>query len=249
MSTVEEAFVPDIRANPDDDGVRLIFADWLEENGQLQRAKFIRVQIELARLADDDPRRQALADRKDELLAAHCDEWWPLRESGAERQTFHRGLVEEVSVTTADECEAVLRAAPVRRPRLLKVDENELARLVQIPDFTQLLELTVIPPHDARLNPMAFARSTRLAGLTALSLHDMDHAPEVIDTLGFSGHVRSLRRLELPGSYLWEVGMTALAASPLLAQLTELDLSGTQKQCQTVGQVADLHRRGPPRRP
>lgn len=38
----------DIRANPDDDGLRLIYADWLDDQGQAERAEFIRVQIELA---------------------------------------------------------------------------------------------------------------------------------------------------------------------------------------------------------
>jgi uncharacterized protein (TIGR02996 family) len=227
MSTVEEAFVSDIRANPDDDGVRLIYADWLEENGQSQRAEFIRVQIELARLADDDPRREALADRQDELLLAHGDEWWPRRESGAARPTFHRGLVEEVFVNTADECEAILRAAPIRRLRMWEADGNDLAHLVRIPEFTQLQELTVRAAYGVRLKAKAFARSTRLGGLTALSLHDIDRAPEVVEALGFSGHVRSLRRLDLSDSDLWEEGMTVLARSPLLAQLRELDLSGT----------------------
>ena len=37
--------------NPEDDAVRLIYADWLEENGQDERAEFIRVQIELASIA------------------------------------------------------------------------------------------------------------------------------------------------------------------------------------------------------
>jgi uncharacterized protein (TIGR02996 family) len=227
MSTAEQGFLSDIRANPDDDGVRLIYADWLQENAQAQRAEFIRVQIELARLADDDPRREVLTDRQDELLAAHGDEWGPFREGGALRATFHRGLAEEAFVNTADECEAIFRAAPIRRLRLWNADGNDLARLVRIPEFTQLKELTVFPPHGVQLKAKEFARSTRLGGLTALCLHAVDRAPEVVEVLGFSDHVMSLRRLELPSSDLWEVGMIALAGSPLLAQLTELDLSGT----------------------
>ncbi len=44
------AFLADIIANPDDDAPRLIFADWLEDNGEGDRAEFIRVQCELDRL-------------------------------------------------------------------------------------------------------------------------------------------------------------------------------------------------------
>jgi uncharacterized protein (TIGR02996 family) len=39
-----------IVADPDDDTVRLVAADFLEENGDPDRAAFIRIQIELARL-------------------------------------------------------------------------------------------------------------------------------------------------------------------------------------------------------
>jgi uncharacterized protein (TIGR02996 family) len=42
-------FLHAICARPEDDGPRLIYADWLDENGECERAEFIRVQCELAR--------------------------------------------------------------------------------------------------------------------------------------------------------------------------------------------------------
>src|SRR5262249_46319231 len=39
---------------PEDDALRLVYADWLQENGQAERAEFIRVQCELARLKYPD---------------------------------------------------------------------------------------------------------------------------------------------------------------------------------------------------
>ena len=51
--TTPEAFIADIIAHPDDDSVRLIYADWLEEHDEPDRAEFIRVQIELAELTRD----------------------------------------------------------------------------------------------------------------------------------------------------------------------------------------------------
>ena len=44
------AFLADIRAHPDDDAPRLIYADWLEETGgptEAVRAEFIRLQCAL----------------------------------------------------------------------------------------------------------------------------------------------------------------------------------------------------------
>lgn len=57
-----------IRTHPDDDTVRLVYADWLQENGDEAHADLIRVQCELAR--KPKPKRRAdLQKREAELLA------------------------------------------------------------------------------------------------------------------------------------------------------------------------------------
>jgi uncharacterized protein (TIGR02996 family) len=54
MPSAEQlAFWAAIRENPAEDTPRLVYADWLEEHGDPERAEFIRVQIELARLGPD----------------------------------------------------------------------------------------------------------------------------------------------------------------------------------------------------
>jgi uncharacterized protein (TIGR02996 family) len=63
----EEMFLEAIRANPDDDDARRVYADWLEERGD-PRAEYLRVEIHLAR----GPRRLA-------ELAATVDRAWVLR--------------------------------------------------------------------------------------------------------------------------------------------------------------------------
>jgi uncharacterized protein (TIGR02996 family) len=45
----EAGFLADICANPADDTTRLVFADWLDEHGEPDRAEFIRVQVALAK--------------------------------------------------------------------------------------------------------------------------------------------------------------------------------------------------------
>jgi uncharacterized protein (TIGR02996 family) len=50
----ETAFLRSILEDPDDDTPRLVFADWLEEKGQGDKARFVRLEVELSRL----PRRQ-----------------------------------------------------------------------------------------------------------------------------------------------------------------------------------------------
>ena len=62
----EPDFLRAIRENPADDAPRLVYADWLDENGRPERAEFIRVCVDLIRV------RQAAADAggRDPRLAA-----------------------------------------------------------------------------------------------------------------------------------------------------------------------------------
>ena len=50
MLPEEAALLDRVCADPDDDGPRLVFADWLDERND-PRGEFIRVQVALARVA------------------------------------------------------------------------------------------------------------------------------------------------------------------------------------------------------
>lgn len=56
-----EGLLRAIFANPDDETARLVFADYLDENDQPDRAALIRMQSEKSRLSVDDPRYQEIA--------------------------------------------------------------------------------------------------------------------------------------------------------------------------------------------
>src|SRR5262245_51645294 len=70
----QAALLAAIRAEPEEDMLRLVFADWLEEQGD-PRAEFIRLQCSLASMAQDDPRWQELERREEELLRQHGETW------------------------------------------------------------------------------------------------------------------------------------------------------------------------------
>ena len=57
-----DGFVAAIVANPEDDALRLVAADFLEEHGEAQRAAFIRVQVQLARLEASEQGKSLEAD-------------------------------------------------------------------------------------------------------------------------------------------------------------------------------------------
>lgn len=56
-----------IIASPADDTPRLVYADWLDEHGQHERAELIRVQCELARLRTNWPQCRHLPESSSEL--------------------------------------------------------------------------------------------------------------------------------------------------------------------------------------
>jgi uncharacterized protein (TIGR02996 family) len=66
-------FLAAIRAAPDDDAPRLVYADWLDEHGQSERAVFIRVQCELAhrKSAKGRARETELLERHHDVFAGH----------------------------------------------------------------------------------------------------------------------------------------------------------------------------------
>src|ERR1043165_9690638 len=76
----EEGLIADIREHPDDDSLRMIYADWLDEHEQQPRAEFIRLQLEDARRATGDPARADLQQRAQAILAENEAVWvGPLR--------------------------------------------------------------------------------------------------------------------------------------------------------------------------
>lgn len=51
----EAAFLEALKANPADDTARLVYADWLDENDQPQKAQYLRAVVDLARLPGGTP--------------------------------------------------------------------------------------------------------------------------------------------------------------------------------------------------
>src|SRR5262245_65743596 len=66
---VREALIQAIAQNLYDDAPRLVFADWLEDHGEPDRAELIRVQVELEPMRDqyEVPRAAELHQREDKL--------------------------------------------------------------------------------------------------------------------------------------------------------------------------------------
>ena len=101
-----------IRAAPDDDAPRLAAAAHLSP----ERAELVRVQCALARLAPDDPQRDALAIAERNLLEANAAPWTESWRALAKEVRFVRGFVEEAELRAShflpEALTALLRSEP-----------------------------------------------------------------------------------------------------------------------------------------
>jgi uncharacterized protein (TIGR02996 family) len=78
------ALLQAIQREPDDDTLRLVYADWLDDHDDPDRAELIRVQIEAERHRNGSPEYERLTDRAVELLRKRGTQWSRSYESAIE---------------------------------------------------------------------------------------------------------------------------------------------------------------------
>jgi uncharacterized protein (TIGR02996 family) len=74
----ERPFLDDIRDNPHDDRLRLVLADWLDDQGQSDRAEFVRLLCRAASEPDENERFSAELHAAALLRQNHQSWLWPL---------------------------------------------------------------------------------------------------------------------------------------------------------------------------
>lgn len=243
MQTDAEPFLQRIRAFPDDDVPRLIFADWLDEqagwvtetaerDGLIARAEFIRVQIALARLPEDttartlDATRHRLLRAERELLDRHRDGWAAAFRGLASDWQFRRGFVEEVKIAARQylrHAHELFAAGPIQHIRLLDVG-GSLPAVLRCPYLGRITALTVYAQHAGEPLARALARAAHLAGLRVLDLRRNRLADEDVGLLAAAPAFANLEELDLGENEIGECGARCLAASPHLGRLTRLEL-------------------------
>jgi uncharacterized protein (TIGR02996 family) len=143
--TSEKAFLSEIVAHPEDDAARLVYADWLDENGGPDRAEFIRAQIRLDDMPEWEPERLDLEERSLDLLAGRRGEWLSHLPKWARpmRLSFRRGFVAEAEVSPAsflEHGERLAKLVPLEAVRLVGATRRcgELARSPGLAKITEL---------------------------------------------------------------------------------------------------------------
>jgi uncharacterized protein (TIGR02996 family) len=204
--TPEEALLQAIRDDIDDDLPRLAYADWREEQGDRERAEFIRVECRLARMSADDPERRALFRRDLALLVAHKDEWFGPGREAWYRWDCRRGFLDEIRAEAA----VFLQHAPALWTR------NALRHL----------EITLKSAEAARLGGSPYLEGVRCLVVHPFDIHNQADGDLFLGALAGSPHIRFLEKLHLPVLRGGPRGAFALAESEYLGNLRSLNLRG-----------------------
>jgi uncharacterized protein (TIGR02996 family) len=228
----ENGFLQAIIHAPDDDTPRLVFADWLADHGEPERGEFIRVQIQLAGLAEDDPRRAELKVREEALLGEHADAWAKQLNLEAGLVKFRRGLAEEIITNTRRLLASGhewFRMAPVRHLTVWSGQGNclgleEIKRLASWPQLARLLSLCLPENGIGDVGAAILSASPFVAGLEVLDLGSDRIADAGASALALSPHLARLKELRLDHNDIGASGAYALARSPYLSGLVRLDL-------------------------
>jgi uncharacterized protein (TIGR02996 family) len=252
MSRQEDALIAAVCAAPEDDTPRLVCADWLDENGQTERAELIRVEVAIERLPADDPQRRALVWRARELHYHHERAFGAGLPRAVQRFTCHfrRGFVARVCGSVAAFLKAgaaLVRHFPLEQADLsdlggrvadlaaapalgslrgLRLDGNEDPGAVELLDSPLLGWLAHLDLDCAALDAAGAARlagKDRLAQLT--SLHPGRLEPSGLRALLRSPHLANLTSLDLQTSDLGAAGVGTLTQATQLGRLTCLNLS------------------------
>ena len=201
MSPTADALLAAVRADPDADLPRLVYADHLDETGDGDRAKFIRVQCELAKLDEADPRRPPLEDREHDLLDRHEHEWLGAVPDAVDEWEWRRGFVAESVFRELDAAIiAWVSGHPITAVACRYLSEFSMGPrdTVRWPATVRRLELYGMDAFDSSLitDPLA---EGGLSGLRELVLHDSEavRPGQLWATLSDTGAGRRLTRLSL----------------------------------------------------
>jgi uncharacterized protein (TIGR02996 family) len=229
------AFLAAVAANPDDDLPRLVYADWLEENGDAARAEFIRVQCELERCTPDDDRRAALQRREAALLKRHKSAWTAgaVEANVAADWRFRRGFLHAASVPAQrfhQVAEPLFRVAPTVRALTLIQGSGAVEGMLRTPQLAKVYELTLSKMCTCgRCAILAELRtlfaSPLVANLTHLTVAEDRIDAETVAALVSSPHLTRLRGLDLSENAVGLGGVRVLAAARGFTDLRELNLS------------------------
>lgn len=248
----EDDFIKEIVQNPHDETLRLVFADFLEDQGD-PRAEMIRLQFQRQEMSRFDSARDRIRARELKLLRAHGG--FGRTPPNIKAMTRHGGFIDGIECTKTrflKNQKEIFQSAPIRYVQLkgqsakfdslndspylgriagltLKGTEattEQLCRLVSNPGFTELKSLDIRVSAGLEFNANALLRSLcsapALGKLESLSVSNYFAIGDRISEL-----VNAPFRLkELSLGLSGDAQLEFISGSDTFARLTSLDVAG-----------------------
>ncbi len=232
-------FLQAIKREPNNDALRLAYADWLGGHGDAERAEFIRVQIDSERYQAGSSEHERQTERAVELLSRHRTQWIAGYESAIPAGTdlslgrpyyhyeqgirlsnlwFRRGFVDEIVFRDRSffllDCSDIRPTGPLPILRLQFFHPGSCTRLGPLEDFVEQLAAAPL---------LSCFREVRLeggfSGTTDEGLRLLANEPSLLAKLG---------GLCLSEDEVGDPGILPILESPHLIQFRELAIDCTK---------------------
>jgi uncharacterized protein (TIGR02996 family) len=193
-----------IRAHPEDDAPRLVYADYLEENGDPDRACFIRLSCKAARLPPDSAERARIEVETKRLTETNFYAWWGAYHYFSNGAHFDRGL--PVVCIHKSKLPDLMPEIAERHPEIIGIK---------------------IPAMRGDAGPIDVLRvfsSPHLSNFSVLHFHGLDTSDTNLIALAANPALARATRLSLSFCKIGDTGALALARSQHLSALVELQL-------------------------
>lgn len=215
LSVDEKTFLDEIIAAPENHEPRLVYADWLEDNGD-PRGEFIRLQIERDVCQQDPTRSIERGTREEKLLEAYREQWSaPLLKLGIEKTAvgFRWGFIDAVGVSC----------------------RTAVSHMGAIRSFCPLLRRLYL--HSVTDWIDQFSGSPHLNGLIQIGFRGL-LTPENVQHFFFdTPRLETLKALDFGDTRIGDSGLAILLTAPQLRDIMALDLNDCNLTWRAVRQV------------
>lgn len=221
----QDAFLKEILANPADREVRLVFADWLEEQGD-PRGELIRLQIQLEEMKSSDRGYGTVRKKERALFKEHSlFGRLPNRVSDWE---FRAGFIEKIELTLTaflKQAPEIFEHNPVQHA-VLKAKSAKIEKIAQVPELSKLRSLELRSNHLGNAGLRTLLESPHLTNLESLTVYSNDITNEGVAQLSRNPNLSGLTELKIAWNHIDDAATEQLVDSPVFGKFTSLRLDG-----------------------
>jgi uncharacterized protein (TIGR02996 family) len=230
--TIGKALFDEIVADPDNLALRHVYADWLEQQGEDERASLIRLQCGAEGLPKG-PARSAMEKQAKALVRANPAWSAAVKKIKlGKKQIWRRGFLHGITLPAyrfVKVAEELFAAAPMLRAVIFPLPLDEIAALLSCPHVSRLTSADLSQfchcnfcGIDTQIREVFVSPS--FANLVSLRTAGNRIDEEGARVIAGSTSLPHLRELDLSRNELGNAGARVLLEAPWLGQLTRLDL-------------------------